>query len=1613
MRITVIKNNSTHMIIKCLLIMGFIFLYSGFLCYSQIYTSLKAESRIRGASRVDYENSSELPDYIKMKKGSEVNFSEWQQWLSQNLNLSPEIGFVLKSTERDNRGEVHYRYAQTYLGNEIFEKEYIVHTKDGKVFAFNGDIIADMAASNSKTLTESQALAKALSFLNAQQYKWENPVEEAYLKKFSGDPLNTYYPDGKLCYMPDKDDSSFRMAYMFDIYAQIPTSRSYVFVDAGNGEILLELDRLHRTDVSVLPVTPYTGLQPDRQAYASVSNTFHCKYAYPGIINANAMAASNPAVTVNVAGLASTKYSGIQTIITDFVTDTVQGFPYSFFRLRETVRGNGIETYNMQMTPNYGSAVDFTDTDNYWDNVNAVQDEAATDAHWGAEKTYDYFQTVFNRNSIDNMGFKLVNYVHANLPLIDPNYGNNYNAFWNGSCMTYGDGNSFNGPMVALDIIGHEITHGLDEKTCNLTYWGESGALNEGFCDIFATCIEHFAKPAEANWIIAEDVGSVRSLSDPKLFGRPDTYQGNNWLTGNGDRGGVHYNCGVLARWFYLLSEGGAGVNDKNDTYDVTGIGIDDASWIAYRTMTVYLTPGSNYKEVRKYSLISAADLFGECSEAANPVLDAWFAVGVGSASDSAKVQHNSIKCEGDSNGWAAVIIKRGNPNEYDFVWSTSPTDTIYVITNLTEGQYSVTYTNALGCEQVIDFEMELSMTTLPTSITGLPEGCDNTGDGTATAMVSGGSPPYSYEWSNGDTTATITGLSEGTYSVTVSDTNGCYGNKSILLEVNYEVDTVEFTSTPPSCFGQNNGTATASTSGGPGPYTFLWSNGATGPSVSGLAAGTYTVSVTDSEGCHGKKSVTINDPQKLTLSIGGGNTFITYCNNTSPPSTTLTATASGGRPPYNYSWPGGSHTIAKSGRYCCSVTDTNGCNASTCVFVLFIPVKCSKDPNIIIGPAGYAEEQWVSVRDRLSYTVWFENDPVFATAPAQDVRISIPLNETIDMNSLQLGDFGFGNNNFLIPPNTSYYSKRLDLTDSLGVFVDIIAGLDVVNQEAFWIFQSIDPATGLPPNDPQTGFLPVNDTNTHLGEGFVTFTIKPKSSDITGDSVLAQAKIVFDINESINTNKWFNKVDAVAPTSSIDTLILTSPSSLDILFSGQDDPGGCGIQEYMLYYSRDAGPYYLFGEYTFGDTASLSGIENSEYRFFSIAKDYVGNTEPMKNMPEETIVLGYPRLISGTVTYQNNANTPVGNALVYLRHNDGTKIDSVSADQNGAYDFGYKAQKTYLIDAFSDFPWGGVNSTDALLVRRASIGLSALNSLQDSAADVNHTNSISSTDALLIRKRVVGQIDNFQIQDIVFLKDALIVADSNITHEIKTLCAGDVNGSFTPVLLKSSGIDLFRKGEIFTNRNQDIDLPVICEHMIQPAAVTLILDYPGQFIDVKSISSSLPGFLYSAKNEKIIIAWDSLSPAIFNNNDVLCVLHLTVSEDASDKDNIVFALDARSEFADKTAEVMHGIRLSYPEVRITQDMDFELNQNHPNPFAGATEIGYVLPEDGNVVVKAYDVLGQEVGTLVSTVQKAGKYTIRFDGSGLKSGAYFYKIAVEGVTRNFNATRSMIIIADR
>lgn len=280
-----------------------------------------------------------------------------------------------------------------------------------------------------------------------------------------------------------------------------------------------------------------------------------------------------------------------------------------------------------------------------------------------------------------------------------------------------------------------------------------------------------------------------------------------------------------------------------------------------------------------------------------------------------------------------------------------------------------------------------------------------------------------------------------------------------------------------------------------------------------------------------------------------------------------------------------------------------------------------SLDPNDIIGPEGYGDQHWVARTQTLPYTIRFENDPEQATAPAQEVRITLPLHPNLDVRSFRLGSFGFGSFTFQVPENAAFYTTRLDVRDSLGIYVDVSAGLDIETRQAFWTLRSIDPATGTLPNDPFAGFLAINDS-LGRGEGFVSYTVRPSPTAKTGDRVEAEASIVFDLNEPILTPPVFNTVDAAAPTSKIAALAEPpTDGRIALAWSAQDDLGGTGVKTYTLYVAEGDGPFRPHATGLTDTRYVYPGDPTASYRFFVLATDFAGNTEAMKAEADVIVV--------------------------------------------------------------------------------------------------------------------------------------------------------------------------------------------------------------------------------------------------------------------------------------------------------------------------------------------------------------------------------------------------------
>jgi len=278
--------------------------------------------------------------------------------------------------------------------------------------------------------------------------------------------------------------------------------------------------------------------------------------------------------------------------------------------------------------------------------------KAALDADYGVQTSYDYFKNNFNRKGIDGNNGPSGGYIPqvgtpALTTIVNWDYGLN-NAYWKAPNLIFGDGsNGIFGPLVPVDVVGHEYTHGITAYTANLRYYGESGALNESWSDVFGAMIERSVKGENANtWSMMEQCytpsktgDAPRYLDDPhkaavgtSLTADDDPDHYSERYTGTSDNYGVHHNSGIANKAFYLLAKGGSHHlgGSMADAGVPNGIGPDKAAGIWYRALTTYLVQSSTFADARAATINAASAIYGNNSTEVTAVTQAWGLVGVG-----------------------------------------------------------------------------------------------------------------------------------------------------------------------------------------------------------------------------------------------------------------------------------------------------------------------------------------------------------------------------------------------------------------------------------------------------------------------------------------------------------------------------------------------------------------------------------------------------------------------------------------------------------------------------------------------------------------------------------------------------------------------------------------------------------------------------------------------------------------------------------------------------------------------------------------------------------------------------------------------------------------------
>ena len=514
---------------------------------------------------------------------------------------NPNEEFQITKTIQDEQGHKHIRMDQYYQGVQVYGGEVILHEKDGVISGLNGEYYDTPNLNIIPSLSENSAVEIAKTNLN-KKVKIQDFPKGRIMNQFAPQhqtqtQLVIYHKDGA---------QEPHLAWQIEIHPNITEDWLYM-VDAHNGEILTAHTKSCKfANEELLALAIQKAKQKDKAS--STPKVAAMIDPLDGNANASGQDLNNVLRNFKSYHVDATNANYLIDITRQMFNLSASNMPDEPAGAIFTINGNNgsPQSSNFQVSH-------LTNSGTTW------ADKKAVSAHYNAGVAYDYYHDTHGRNSINGKGGTIYSIINV----ADENGQGMDNAFWNGQAMFYGNGKSAFKPLAgALDVAGHEISHGVIQNTPNLEYQGESGALNESFADIFGAMIDR------DDWKMGEDVvftsvfptGALRDLSNPHNGGNAlgdSGYQPahvNEQYQGNQDNGGVHINSGITNKAYYLYA---------------TAIGKDKAEKVYYKALTDYLTKHSNFKDLRVAVLNAATDLFGAGSNEVAQVGPAFDQVGI------------------------------------------------------------------------------------------------------------------------------------------------------------------------------------------------------------------------------------------------------------------------------------------------------------------------------------------------------------------------------------------------------------------------------------------------------------------------------------------------------------------------------------------------------------------------------------------------------------------------------------------------------------------------------------------------------------------------------------------------------------------------------------------------------------------------------------------------------------------------------------------------------------------------------------------------------------------------------------------------------------------------
>ncbi|HQW10914.1 MAG TPA: M4 family metallopeptidase [Saprospiraceae bacterium] len=529
---------------------------------------------------------------------------------------NPTRDFHLTSSIQSEDGSTHLKFDQYYKGIPVWNAEVALHYKNGKPYLFNGQYFPLTTDINITPVLTSEA-ATTIASLDSKL----EVLSEDQLKLISGNQTQSSLA---IYTAPELGENGI-LAYQVEVHPDVKSTYQY-FIDASSGKILKKIKKSCQL---------YHG-----ELYGEINSTIPepttLNYSPP--VDGPAIGSGNDLNGVSRA-VNSYQVGGNYYLINttkNMFNPGQSSFPESPVGAIWTLDGGNTSPEKSNFTVS-----NIKSSNNTWSSV-----PGAVSAHYNANYAYDYFWNTFGRKSVDGVGGNVVSIIN----ITEADGSGMDNAFWNGQAMFYGNGNKAFKPLAgALDVGGHEISHGVIQATANLTYEGESGALNESFADIFGVCIDR------DDYRLGEDVvrpayfpsGALRDMANPHNGG--SSSQDNGWqpahmnekYTGTQDNGGVHINSGIVNFAFYKVS---------------SQFGKNDAEKIYYNALSKYLTKSSKFVDCRNAVIQATKDFYSGNVAKVAIVENAYSQVGIGAGSGTTDPTDYDV-----NKGQDVVIYASGN----------------------------------------------------------------------------------------------------------------------------------------------------------------------------------------------------------------------------------------------------------------------------------------------------------------------------------------------------------------------------------------------------------------------------------------------------------------------------------------------------------------------------------------------------------------------------------------------------------------------------------------------------------------------------------------------------------------------------------------------------------------------------------------------------------------------------------------------------------------------------------------------------------------------------------------------------------------------------------------